>query len=353
MEVSQELEKKKDRLFKKIVDYTLKFAVSDLHIRSNFPLAIRTHGEIQSFSADIIKEEDIKIFLKENLTVNDFKVLLEVKDLDCAFQFSEGNTKIRYRANIFQSDNGVNMVLRVINEKVIPMEELNLPPVIEKQMQSANGLILVTGPTGSGKSTTLSSMVDWLNRNRNYNIITVEDPIEFIHQSKNSIISQRQVGRDTLSFKNALKSALREDPDAILVGELRDRETISLALTAAETGHIVFGTLHTSGAAKTINRIIDAFDAGQQGQIRMQISQTLRMVITQKLYKRIDGKGRIAGFEILINTQPIANLIRENKIHQIPSTMQTSSKDGMITMEKYTENLMKQGKIATEDFETH
>jgi len=328
-------------LFDKILEYTSKFSLSDLHIRSGFPLSIRTQGEIKSFPTDIISKKEIEQFLQDNLNKSDAHDLINEKELDCAFQ-KEGK---RYRANIFYTDTGINMVLRLINESVIKMEKLNLPIIIGKQIQESNGLILVTGPTGSGKSTTLASMIDWLNCNRNFNIITIEDPIEFIHKSQNSIISQRQVGRDTKSFSRALKSALREDPDIILVGELRDQETISLALTAAETGHLVFGTLHTNGAPRTVNRIIDAFSADQQNQIRFQLSQTLRMVVTQKLFKRKDGSGRVAAFEIMINNNAIANLIRENKVHQILSVMQTATNEGMVTMDKYTENLIKQGLI--------
>jgi twitching motility protein PilT len=213
-------------------------------------------------------------------------------------------------------------------------------------------LVVVTGPTGSGKSTTLAAMIDYINESKQNHILTVEDPIEFVHESKRSLINQREVHRDTLGFNEALRSALREDPDVILVGELRDLETISLALTAAETGHLVFGTLHTNSAAKTIDRIIDVFPAGQQQQIRTMLSESLRGVVAQTLFTRADGQGRVAAYEVLRNTKAIANLIREGKLHQIPSAMQTGAAHGMILFEKYIEELVKKGKVSTNDAKT-
>jgi twitching motility protein PilT len=225
------------------------------------------------------------------------------------------------------------------------MSQFDLPQSLYDIINMHKGLILVTGPTGSGKSTTLAAIVNEINKTRTSNIITVEDPVEFIHHDIKSIVSHREVGKQTNSFATALRAALREDPDVILVGELRDLETVSLALTAAETGHLVFGTLHTSGAPNTINRIIDVFPPNQQEQIRAQISSSLKMVITQRLLKTKDGQSRIGAFEVMVCTPPIQNLIRESKIHQIPSIMQTSVRDGMVTMQKSLEELVKTGKI--------
>jgi Tfp pilus assembly protein, pilus retraction ATPa se PilT len=225
------------------------------------------------------------------------------------------------------------------------MEELALPEVVEQISQAENGLILVTGPTGSGKSATLAAMINQINHQRHANIITIEDPIEYIHTNHNCIVSQRELGRDTVSFARALRASLREDPDIILVGEMRDHETIQLALTAAETGHLVFGTLHTSGAPNTINRIIDVFPSAQQGQIRAQLSQSIRMIITQRLHKRSDGSGRVASFEIMTANSAVQNLIREQKIHQLYSVMQTSRNEGMITMEYSIQELVSRGVI--------
>ena len=231
-------------------------------------------------------------------------------------------------------------------ESVIPeMEQFDLPPVLYDIIDMHKGLVLVTGPTGSGKSTTLAAIINEINKTRTANIITVEDPVQFIHKDKKSIVSHREVGKQTQTFSTALKAALREDPDVILVGEMRDLETVSLALTAAETGHLVFGTLHTSGAPNTINRIIDVFPPEQQAQIRAQISTSLKMVVTQRLLKTKDGQGRCGAFEVMKCTAPIQNLIRDAKIHQIPSIMQTAVKDGMITMTKSLEELVKAGKI--------
>ena len=229
---------------------------------------------------------------------------------------------------------------------------MNESAIRQQLIDAHKGLVLVTGPTGSGKSTTLSAIINQINETRRSNIITIEDPVEFIHKDKKSIISQREVGKQTESFAKALKSALREDPDVILVGELRDLETIAMALTAAETGHLVFGTLHTSGAPNTINRIIDVFPPEQQGQIRAQIAESLKMVVTQRLFKKKDGTGRVAAFEVMVCSSPIKNLIREAKIHQIPSVMQTSQREGMISMEKSIESLVGSGVVSIAETKT-
>ena len=257
---------------------------------------------------------------------------------------------LRFRANFYKTLNGTGAVLRRVETKAPLMDDLNLPPILYELLDTHKGLVLVTGPTGSGKSTTQAAIINQINEARQSNIITIEDPVEFVHKDKKSIISQREVGKQTNSFANALKAALREDPDVILVGELRDLETISLALTAAETGHLVFGTLHTSGAPNTINRIIDVFPPEQQGQIRAQLSESLKMVVTQKLFKKKDGSGRVGAFEIMVCNAPIKNLIREAKIHQIPSVMQTAQREGMITMEKSIEDLIGTGVISNKKF---
>lgn len=247
---------------------------------------------------------------------------------------------------------GLAAVMRVIPEKIKTAQELGLPNAVTDLINCDRGLILVTGPTGSGKSTTLAALIHQINMNEEAHIITVEDPIEFVHSNIKSLINQREVGSHTKSFANALKAALREDPDILLVGELRDLETISLALTAAETGHIVFGTLHTNSAAKTIDRIIDVFPAGQQQQIRTMLAESLRGVIAQTLFSRADGQGRVAAYEILRNTKAISNLIREGKIHQIPSAIQTGSNSGMVLFEKYIEDLVRRGKVSAGDAKT-
>ena len=252
---------------------------------------------------------------------------------------------LRFRANFYKTIHGPAAVLRRVESVIPSMEQFDLPPVLYDIIDMHKGLVLVTGPTGSGKSTTLAAIVNEINKTRTSNIITVEDPVEFIHKDLKSIVSHREVGKQTQTFATALKAALREDPDVILVGEMRDLETVSLALTAAETGHLVFGTLHTSGAPSTINRIIDVFPPEQQAQIRAQISTSLKMVVTQRLLKTKDGQGRCGAFEVMKCTPPIQNLIREAKIHQITSIMQTAVKDGMITMNKSLEELVKAGKI--------
>ena len=289
----------------------------------------------------LVKPQDLKDLLSMNCNEEELKKFDTTHELDSAVTLSG----LRFRANFYKTINGPAAVLRRVESKIPDMDQFNLPPALYDIVDMHAGLVLVTGPTGSGKSTTLAAIVNEINKTRTANIITVEDPVEFIHEDNKSIVSHREVGKQTQSFANALKAALREDPDVILVGEMRDLETISLALTAAETGHLVFGTLHTSGAPSTINRIIDVFPPEQQEQIRAQISTPLKMVVTQRLLKTKDGMGRVGAFEIMKCTSPIQNLIREAKIHQIPSIMQTAVRDGMITMDKSLEELVKSGKI--------
>ena len=316
--------------------------ISDFHLRGGSDIACRIMGDIVIQKNSKIENKDIDEILKKNCSEEEIKIFNIKKELDCAIMLGG----LRFRANFYKTLKGSAAVLRRVEATIPQMDNLNLPPILYELIDAHKGLVLVTGPTGSGKSTTLAAIINQINETRSSNIITIEDPVEFIHSDKKSIISQREVGKQTESFAKALKGALREDPDVILVGELRDLETIGMALTAAETGHLVFGTLHTSGAPNTINRIIDVFPPEQQGQIRAQIAESLKMVITQKLYKKKDGSGRIAAFEVMVCTSPIKNLIRESKIHQIPSVMQTAQREGMITMEKSIEGLVGTGVIS-------
>jgi len=315
--------------------------ISDFHIRSGWPLAFRQTGEIHKVPEVVVKAQDLQDLLSTNCNEIEMKRFNDTHELDSSVTLSG----LRFRANFYKTINGPAAVLRRVESVIPEMGQFDLPQVLYDIIDMHKGLVLVTGPTGSGKSTTLAAIINEINKTRTSNIITVEDPVEFIHKDAKSIVSHREVGKQTQTFASALKAALREDPDVILVGEMRDLETVSLALTAAETGHLVFGTLHTSGAPNTINRIIDVFPPEQQAQIRAQISTSLKMVVTQRLLKTKDGQGRCGAFEVMKCTAPIQNLIREAKIHQIPSIMQTAVKDGMITMAKSLEDLVKAGKI--------
>jgi twitching motility protein PilT len=315
--------------------------ISDFHIRSGWPLAFRQTGEIHKVPEVVVKAQDLQDLLSTNCNEVEMKRFNDTHELDSSVTLSG----LRFRANFYKTINGPAAVLRRVESVIPEMGQFDLPQVLYDIIDMHKGLVLVTGPTGSGKSTTLAAIINEINKTRTSNIITVEDPVEFIHKDVKSIVSHREVGKQTQTFASALKAALREDPDVILVGEMRDLETVSLALTAAETGHLVFGTLHTSGAPNTINRIIDVFPPEQQAQIRAQISTSLKMVVTQRLLKTKDGQGRCGAFEVMKCTAPIQNLIREAKIHQIPSIMQTAVKDGMITMAKSLEDLVKAGKI--------
>ena len=315
--------------------------ISDFHIRSGWPLAYRQTGEIHKIQEVVVKKQDLQDLISTNCNEIEMKRFQDTHELDSSVTLAG----LRFRANFYKTIHGPAAVLRRVESVIPTMDQFDLPPVLYDIIDMHKGLVLVTGPTGSGKSTTLAAIVNEINKTRTSNIITVEDPVEFIHKDLKSIVSHREVGKQTQSSASALKAALREDPDVILVGEMRDLETVSLALTAAETGHLVFGTLHTSGAPSTINRIIDVFPPEQQAQIRAQISTSLKMVVTQRLLKTKDGQGRCGAFEVMKCTAPIQNLIRESKIHQIPSIMQTAVKEGMITMQKSLEELVKAGKI--------
>ena len=315
--------------------------ISDFHLRAGAPMAYRQTGEIVKVADTPVTAQDLKDLIAMNCNEKEVLKFEKTHELDSAVMLSG----LRFRANFYKTINGPAAVLRRVESKIPDMSAFDLPQSLYDVVDMHKGLVLVTGPTGSGKSTTLAAIINEINKTRTSNIITVEDPVEFIHKDAQSIVSHREIGKQTESFASALKAALREDPDVIMVGEMRDLETVGLALTAAETGHLVFGTLHTSGAPETINRIIDVFPPEQQSQIRAQISTSLKMVVTQRLLKTKDGQGRVGAFEIMKCTPPIQNLIREAKIHQIPSVMQTAVRDGMITMDKSLEELVKSGKI--------
>lgn len=328
--------------------FAVKQKASDLHISAGEPPIIRIHGELRKLESPALSAEQVHKMIYEVLNDRQRKVLEETKELD--FSISLGQYG-RFRVNCFFQQRGGAAVFRSIPNKIYSFEELGLPRVMRQIAKNRRGLVLVTGPTGSGKSTTLAAIINHINNDRKDHIITIEDPIEFMHSSINCLINQRELLAHTHSFSNALRSALREDPDVILVGEMRDLETIQLALTAAETGHLVFATLHTTGAAKTIDRIIDVFPAEQQAQIRTQFSESLQAVVSQRLFKRRDGTGRIAGIEVMIGTPAIRNLIRECKVSQIPSIMQAGQKYGMQTMDAAVKDLILKKIIAPEEAE--
>ena len=336
----------------KIVDMTelLKFAIksnaSDLHISAGESPMFRIHGDIRRIDMEPLNDDEVHTMIYDILNDQQRKIFEEHRELDFSIALGEYG---RFRVNVFMQSRGEAAVLRTIPNVVKSFEELGLPKICKSLTKVEKGLVLVTGPTGCGKSTTLATMVDAINVSASKHIITIEDPIEFLHESKKCLINQREVGEHTHSFKNALRSALREDPDVILVGEMRDLETISLALTAAETGHLVFATLHTNSAPKTIDRIVDVFPADQQAQTRTMLSETLYAVLSQTLLKRADGPGRIPAIEIMICTSAIKNLIRESKTAQIVSTLQTSQSYGMQTMEMAIKHLLERRLIRPEE----
>ncbi len=334
-------------MFEIIERYNAEFKFSDIHLKENQPVMLRVNGDMVTPEEDIISSTDLRQFANDSLSEKQLEQLTEVRDVDLAIEVGE----YRFRVNFFYTAEGLSAVLRKIETEIPAMTDLNLPYVMQEIVDKPNGLVLVTGPTGSGKSTSLASIIDAFNASKQGHILTIEDPIEYIHHPKECAISQREVGRDAESFASALKASLREDPDVILVGELRDLETIQLAITAAETGHLVFGTLHTSGAPNTINRLIDVFPAAQQGQVRSQLSESLRLVVTQQLIKTADGQGRVAAFEIMVCNHAVRNLIREGKIFQISGVMQTARGEGMVTMNHSVEELISSGKINYDDVE--
>jgi twitching motility protein PilT len=317
---------------------------SDLHLSTGEPPLVRLHGDLVRTQHPKLEAAAVTELVHSIMSPVQRATFEKEHDVDFACELpGEG----RFRVNVFMHSRGPGAVLRMIPSKIPSLESLDLPPILKELCTRERGLVLVTGPTGSGKSTTLAAMVDVINQTWDAHILTVEDPIEFVHQPKRCLVNQREVGPHTGSFSNALRSALREDPDVILIGEMRDLETISLALTAAETGHLVFGTLHTSSAPKTIDRIIDVFPAGQQGQIRTMLAESLEAVIAQTLLKK-KGGGRIAACEILVGAPAVRNLIREGKLHQIPSMMQTGQRAGMQTLDMALAELVKRGVVDRE-----
>lgn len=318
---------------------------SDCHLSAGEPPMIRIHGDLKKLDHPPLTKEQAHALVYDIMNDAQRKAFEETHE--CDFSFEMGAVA-RFRVNVFMQRKGEGAVFRTIPTKILTLEQLEMPPMLKQLCEKEKGLILVTGPTGSGKSTTLAAMVDYLNESFEGHILTVEDPIEFVHQSKKCLVNQRELGPHTDSFANALRAALREDPDIILVGEMRDLETIQLALTAAETGHIVFGTLHTSSAPKTVDRIIDVFPPNQQAQIRAQFAESVEAVITQTLLKK-KGGGRLAALEIMTGTTAVRNLIREGKIHQIPGTMQVSQKDGMQTMDMALQNLVSRSLVSKEE----
>jgi len=329
-----------------LLAFTMQNNASDLHLSATNPPMIRVDGRLKRVKAEALSTDDVRQMLYSVMSEDQRAVYEKNYEIDLAISFGE---KARFRVNAYNTRNGSAAVFRVIPSDIPTMAELDLPAAMKKFARLEKGIVLVTGPTGSGKSTTLASIINHINETQNKHILTIEDPVEFFHTSKNSLVNHRELGRDTHSFKHALKSALREDPDVILVGEMRDFETISLALTAAETGHLVFGTLHSSSAAKTVDRIIDVFPTGDKEMVRTMLSNSLEGVVAQTLLRRAEGKGRVGAFEILIGTNAVRNLIRENQVPQIYSMMQTGMRYGMITMAEALNNLLAAGTISEEE----
>ena len=325
-----------------LLAFAVKNKASDLHLSAGLPPLIRVHGDIRRINLPPMEHDDVHAMVYDIMSDQQRKVYEET--LECDFSFAVPNLA-RFRVNAFNQQRGASAAFRTIPSKVLSLEELNAPKAFAELTQRPRGLILVTGPTGSGKSTTLAAMVNHVNENEYGHLLTIEDPIEFLHESKKCLINQREVGPHTLSFANALRSALREDPDYILVGEMRDLETIRLALTAAETGHLVFATLHTSSAAKTVDRIIDVFPAAEKDMVRAMLSESIVAVISQTLLKTKDGQGRVAAHEIMIGTPAIRNLIRENKVAQMYSSIQTSQAAGMQTLDQCLVEMVRRNQV--------
>ena len=313
-----------------LLEKTIELKASDLHITVAFPPVMRINGKLERYGEVSLMPSDNISLVKQILDEEKFKILEEKGEIDTSISYHQLG---RFRVNIFRQRGTYGIAIRTVALKIPTMDELGLPPVMKELARKKRGLILVTGPTGSGKSTTLASMIDFINKERNSHILTLEDPIEYLHKHNKSIVNQREIGQDSDSFANALRASLRQDPDVILVGEMRDLETIAIALTAAETGHLVLSTLHTIGAAKTVDRIIDVFPPHQQPQILVQLAAVLEGVISQQLLTKADNSGRVAAMEIMVVTTAIRNLIREGKTHQIQTAIQTGMKFGMQAMD--------------------
>ena len=329
-----------------LLAFSVKNKASDLHLSAGLPPMIRVHGDVRRINVDPMTHKQVHAMVYDIMNDTQRKQYEDTRECDFSF---EVQGLARFRVNAFHQNRGAASVFRTIPSKILTLANLNCPPVFADLALKPRGLVLVTGPTGSGKSTTLAAIVDHLNENEYGHILTLEDPIEFVHESKKCLVNQREVGPHTLSFSNALRAALREDPDAILVGELRDLETIRLALTAAETGHLVFGTLHTSSAAKTIDRVVDVFPAAEKDMVRAMLSESMQAIISQTLCKTKDGNGRVAAHEIMLGTAAIRNLIRENKIAQMYSSIQTGQNLGMQTLDQCLAELVRRNVIGANE----
>ncbi len=330
----------------KFLETTIKEQASDLHISVNRPPILRVSGRLVPLVKEaVLKSEDTKGLAQTLMTNEDFSRFLEKKELDFSYNFKD---KARFRVNVFFQRESISCALRLIPSKIPSLEELNLPKILKAFTESSQGFVLITGPSSHGKSTTLAALIDEVNHSQPVHIITIEDPVEYVFQDDRAIIDQREVNRDTLSFSQALRSTFRQDPDVIMVGEMRDPETIATAITAAETGHLVFATLHTNSASQTIHRIVDSFPSQQQQQIRAQLSGSLLGIVSQRLIPRIKG-GLIPATEIMFSNPAVANLIRENKIHELPLVIETSAEKGMISLNRSLANLVKQKEISLEN----
>ena len=328
-----------------LLAFSVKHNASDLHLSAGVPPMIRVDGEVRKINVPALDHQGVHRLVYDIMNDKQRKDYEEFLEIDFSFEVPN---LARFRVNAFNQSRGAAAVFRTIPSDILTLEQLGAPEIFKKIASYPRGLVLVTGPTGSGKSTTLAAMIDYVNENRHDHILTIEDPIEFVHQNKQCLINQREVHRHTHSFNAALRSALREDPDVILVGEMRDLETIRLAMTAAETGHLVFGTLHTTSAAKTIDRVVDVFPAGEKDMVRTMLSESLQAVISQTLIKKVGG-GRVAAHEIMMGTPAIRNLIREDKVAQMYSAIQTGMAHGMQTLEQSLQNLVNRGLISRED----
>ena len=328
-----------------LLTFSVKNGASDLHLSAGLPPMIRVDGDMRKVNVPALDHKTVHGLVYDIMNDKQRKDYEEFLETDFSFEIPE---LARFRVNAFNHNRGAGAVFRTIPSEILSLEDLGTPSIFKDIADTPRGLVLVTGPTGSGKSTTLAAMIDYINTKLYAHILTIEDPIEFVHQSKKCLLNQREVHRDTLGFNEALRSALREDPDIILVGEMRDLETIRLALTAAETGHLVFGTLHTTSAAKTIDRVIDVFPAAEKTMVRSMLSESLRAVIAQTLMKKVGG-GRIAAWEIMIGTPAIRNLIREDKVAQMYSAIQTGNAAGMTTLDQYLQDILSKGLITKQD----